>query len=150
MHRTRRALATLALSLALAAVTTATAAATPPTTTEDPHGQLVQRKALHQSELEATLARHQALGEQELAAERKALYQSELERTLARHRALGALAAQPAARAHPPAAGPSVDVLATLLFGLVGGLLGGAAAMAGWTTTTRRRAQRAGTMRSSP
>jgi hypothetical protein len=142
---------TLAVAVALVIATTAAAAAaTPPTATDDPHGQLAQRKALYQSELERTLARHHALGEQGLAAERKALYQSELERTLARHRALGALAAQPAVRAHPPAAGPGVDVLATLLIGLVGGLLGGAAAMAGWTTTTHRRAHRAGTLRSSP
>jgi hypothetical protein len=32
-----------------------------------------------------------------------------------------------------------VDVLATLLVGLVGGLVGGAAAMVGWTATTHRR-----------
>jgi hypothetical protein len=38
-----------------------------------------------------------------------------------------------------------VDVLATLLVGLVGGLLGGAVAMAGWTATTRRRAHRPAT-----
>jgi hypothetical protein len=155
MHRTRRALATLALSLALAAATTATAAATPPTTTEDPHGQLAQRKALHQSELDATLARHRALGAlglQEPGAQRTALYQSELDETLARHRALGALdaiatqpavAAQPAARTDPAAHGPGVDVLASLLVGLVGGMLGGAAVMVGWTATTRRRRPRA-------
>jgi hypothetical protein len=151
MHRTRRALATLAL----AAATTATAAATSPTTTEDPHGQLAQGKALHQSELDATLARHRALGAlglQEPVAQRKALYQSELDETLARHRALGALdaiatqpavAAQPAARTDPAAHGPGVDVLASLLVGLVGGMLGGAAVMVGWTATTRRRRPRA-------
>jgi hypothetical protein len=33
-------------------------------------------------------------------------------------------------------------VFATLLVGLVGGLVGGAAAMAGWTATTRRRVRR--------
>ena len=31
------------------------------------------------------------------------------------------------------------DVLATLLVGLIGGLVGGGAAMAGWTAATRRR-----------
>jgi hypothetical protein len=40
-------------------------------------------------------------------------------------------------RAAAPRAG--VNVAATLLLGLAGGLLGGAAAMAGWTATTRRR-----------
>jgi hypothetical protein len=110
--------------------------------------------------LEQTLVRqHHAVPaptERGLAAQRKALYQSELERTLARHRALGALdtiaappavAAQPAARTDPAAPNPDVDVPATLLVGLVGGLLGGAAVMVGWTATTRRRRPRAGTGR---
>jgi septum formation topological specificity factor MinE len=78
-----------------------------------------------------------------LAAQRKALYQSERERTLARHRALGAIADQPVTRTDPAAPSPGVDVLATLLVGLVGGLIGGAAAMLGWTATTRRRRPRA-------
>ena len=115
MHRTHQALITLALSLALVGATTAAAAATSPTGTQDQ------------------------------ADQRKALYQSERERTLARHRALGALdaqpavAAQPAARTHPAAPNSGVDVPATLLVGLVGGLLGGAAVMVGWTATTRPR-----------
>jgi hypothetical protein len=36
-----------------------------------------------------------------------------------------------------------VNVLATLLLGLIGGLIGGAAAMVGWTATTHRRRPRA-------
>jgi hypothetical protein len=36
-----------------------------------------------------------------------------------------------------------VDVVATVLIGLVGGLIGGAAAMIGWTATTRQRRPRA-------
>lgn len=145
MRRTHRALATLALGLALVGATTAVAAAAPPTGTQD---QTDQRKALYQSELERNLqARNQAgnevLAERGLAAQRKALYQSELERTLAWRRALGAVAAQPVARTDPAATSPDVDVLATLLVGLVGGLVGGAAAMLGWTATTRRRLSRA-------
>jgi hypothetical protein len=35
-----------------------------------------------------------------------------------------------------------VDVLATLLLGLVGGLVGGGAAIGGWTIATRRRLHR--------
>jgi hypothetical protein len=153
MRRTHQALATLALGLALISATTAVAAADPPTGTQ---GQADQRKALYQSEQERTLARHRALGAlgvQELVAQRQALSQSEQERTLARHRALGALdavaappasAARPAARSAPAAPGPdsSMDVLATLLIGLVGGLLGGAAVVVGWTATTRRRRPR--------
>jgi hypothetical protein len=144
MRRTHRALATLALGLALATATTA-AWATPPTGTTD---QADQRKALYQSELDRNLqlrtqAGNQVLAEHGLAAQRKAMYQSEQERTLARHRALGATATQPAARIDPAAPTAGVDVLATLLVGLVGGLVGGAAAMLGWTTTTRRHRTRA-------
>lgn len=118
MHRTHQALITLALSLALVGATTAAAAATSPTGTQDQ------------------------------ADQRKALYQSERERTLARHRALGALdaqpavAAQPAARTDPAAPNSGVDVPATPVVGLVGGLLGGAAVMVGWTATTRPRRPR--------
>jgi gas vesicle protein len=145
MRRTHRALATLALGLALVGATTAVAAAAPPTGTQD---QTDQRKALYQSELERNLqARNQpsnqVLAERGLAAQRKALYQSELERTLAWRRALGAVAVQPVARTDPAAPSPDVDVLATLLVGLVGGLVGGAAAMIGWTATTRRLRPRA-------
>jgi hypothetical protein len=67
------------------------------------------------------------------AAQRKALYQSELESNLATARAASA-----AAGTDPATFGPGVDRLATLLVGLVVGLLGGAAAMLGGTATTRR------------
>jgi hypothetical protein len=150
MSRAHKALATLALGLALAGGTTAVAAAaTSPTAIQD---QADQQKALYQSQLDTTLARHRALGAlsvQESVAQRQALSQSERERTLARHRALGAIAAppaiatQPAARTTPAAPDPGVDVPATLLVGLVGGLLGGTAVMVGWTATTRRRRPRA-------
>jgi hypothetical protein len=147
MRRTHQALITLALGLALVGATTAVAVAMPPTRSQDPHDQAA-RKAMYQSELERNLqlrtqADNEAAAEQKLAAQRKALYQSELERTLARHRALGAIADQPAAKPDPPAPNPGVDVVATLLVGLVGGLVGGAAAMVGWTATTRRRRPRA-------
>jgi hypothetical protein len=83
MHRTHRALATLALGLALVGATGAIAAAsTPPTRTPD---QANQRKALPQSEPDTTQARHCALGVLGVAAERQALYRSELDTTLARH-----------------------------------------------------------------
>jgi hypothetical protein len=118
--------ATLSLGMALAP-----AAAATPTAIEDPHGQLARRTALDQSEPGTTLARHRALGAlglQEPVAQPKAPSQSKRDTTLARHRALGALAAQPAATTRPaaPAPGPGVDVVATLLVGLVGGLVGGA------------------------
>jgi hypothetical protein len=114
MRPTRKALATLALGLALATATTAAGTTTP-------------------------------TGTQDRTDQRKALYQSEQERTLARHRALDAIAAEPAAEADPAAPSPGVDVAATLLVGLVGGLLGGAAVMVGWTATIRRRRPRTAT-----
>jgi hypothetical protein len=135
MRRTHQALATLALGLALVTATTA-AWATPPTGTQD---QADQRRPLYQPQPDRNLQQRAQAG-------------SEQERTLARHRALGTLdtiaaqpanAAQPAAKTDPAAPGPGVDLLATLLVGLVGGLLGGAAVVVGWTATTRRRRPRA-------
>ena len=141
MRRTRKALATLALGL-LVGATTAAAAADPPTATPD---QADQRKALYQSELERNLqqrtqADNQVAVGHGLAAQRKALYQSELEHNLAT--AADRTATQPSAQTDP-APSPDVDVVATLLIGLVGGLVGGAAAMIGWTATTHRRRPRA-------
>jgi hypothetical protein len=124
MRRTHQALITLALGLAVVGATTAVAAAAPPTATQD---QADQRMALSQSERERTLARHRALGALDTIATPPAS------------------AAQPAAKTTPAAPNPGVDVPATLLVGLVGGLLGGAAAMVGWTATTRRRRPRAAT-----
>jgi hypothetical protein len=124
MRRTHQALATLALGLALVGATTAAAAAaTTPTGTQDPPGH-VARTATSQSERERTLARHRALGEVgDIAAP-------------------PAIAAQPAVRTDPAAPDPGVDVPATLLVGLVGGLVGGAAVAVGWTAATRRRRPR--------
>jgi hypothetical protein len=145
MRRTHKALATLALSLALVGATTA-AWATPPTATPDQADQ-VARKALYQSELERTLqqrteADNQVAVGHGLVAQRRALYQSELERNLATAAAADRAATRPSAETDP-APSPGVDMVATLLVGLVGGLVGGAAAMIGWTATTHRRRPRA-------
>jgi hypothetical protein len=95
MRRIRRTLVGLALGLALAATTTAAAAAMPPTAAQDRHDQLVQRKALYQSELEHNLAARAAV----------------------------AVAAYPAARTAPAVPSPGVVVPVTLLIGLVGAWL---------------------------
>ena len=143
MRRTHKALATLALGLALATATTAAAAAAPPTGTQD---QADQRKALYQSELERNLQQRTKAGNEVAVghglAARKALYQSELERNLATAAAADRAAIRPSAPTDPAAPAPGVDVGVTLLIGLVGGLVGGAAAMLGWTATTRRRRPR--------
>jgi hypothetical protein len=116
MSQTHRALAMLALSLALVAATTAVAAAaTPPTGIEDQHDRLLRNLNAAQAE------RTQAAVEQARSMERN-------------------LKVTPA---ESPAPSPGVDVVATLLVGLIGGLVGGAAAMLGWTATTHRRRPRA-------
>jgi hypothetical protein len=136
--RTLRVIATAGAVAATLLLGTVAAAATTPTGTQDQTDQGTAQ--------ERTLARHRALGALDTLAAQPAA--GEPERTLARHRALGALdtlaapaaiAAQPAARTDPAVPSPGVDVLATLLVGLVGGLIGGAAAVVGWTAMTRRR-----------
>jgi hypothetical protein len=47
--------------------------------------------------------------------------------------------AAPGTNPSPAAASSHVDALATLLLGLLGGVVGGAAAVLGWTTSARRR-----------
>jgi hypothetical protein len=86
MYRTQRALAALALGLALVGATTAVAAADP------------------------------ATGTQQQTDQRKALYQSELEQNLATARAAGAVAGQPAAAADPAAPGPGRPPSEPLVF----------------------------------
>jgi ABC-type phosphate/phosphonate transport system substrate-binding protein len=157
---THRALTVLALSAALAIGTTAVAVAA-----EDLNE---QRKALYQSELDhnlkaaapvedqndrllrgietAAAARTQAAIEQARAGERQfaaTAAQSAVEQVRAGERNLGpaapvvTVAPQPV----PAATGRGLDPLAVLLLGLVGGLVVGAAATAGWTAH-RRHAHR--------
>jgi hypothetical protein len=130
MSRTYRALTTLALGLALAATTAATAGAA-----EDVNG---QRKALYQSEMEQNLAGQAARSQAartEAAVERaRALERQAGERNLGPVPVV-TLAPQPV----PSATGRDVDLVAIALLALVGGLIGGAAATAGWTAASRRR-----------
>ena len=124
MSQTHRALAMLALSLALVAATTAVAAAaTPPTGIEDQHDRLLRNLNAAQAE------RSQAAVEQARS----------MERDFTPGPATPVVAAQPDA----PVPDAGVNVTATILLGLVGGLVGGAAAMLGWTATTHRRRPRA-------
>jgi hypothetical protein len=129
MSRTHRALAMLALSLALATATATVAAAAPSPTTgiEDQNDRLLRNLQAAQAE------RTQAAVVQARS----------LERDLTPVPAVDVAAAQPVVRPDVAAPGTSVDVLATLLFGLVGGLVGGSAAIGGWMIATRRRMHRA-------
>jgi hypothetical protein len=148
MSRTNRALTMLALSAALAIGTTTVAVAAQPT--QDLNE---QRKALYQAELEQNLAagtaaqpvaedQHDRLlrGIEAAAAGRT---QAAVEQARAGERSLDpapvvTIAPQPV----PAATGRGVEPLAVLVLGLIGGLAGGAAAMAGWTAANRRHAHR--------
>jgi hypothetical protein len=127
MSRTHRALAVLALSLAVATATTAVAAAAPSpgTAVEDHNDRLLRNQRAAQAE------RTQAA---------VALARS-MERDLTPVPAADVVAAQPTVRTDPAVPGAAVE--ATLLLGLVGGLVGGGAAIGGWVVTTRRRVHRA-------
>jgi hypothetical protein len=125
MSRTHQALAVLALSLAVATATTAVAAAAPPI--EDHNDRLLRNLRAGQAErtqAAVTLARS-------------------MERDLTPVPAVAPVAAQPGGRPDPVTPAAAVDVLATLLLGLVGGLVGGGAAIGGWIVATRRRLHRA-------
>jgi hypothetical protein len=65
-----------------------------------------------------------------------------MERNLVPAPAVDVAAAQPIVRPDVTTPGASVAVLATLLLGVVGGLVGGGAAIGGWAITTRRRGRR--------
>jgi hypothetical protein len=137
MSRPLRLLAVLALGVALATATTAVAAAAQPSqpTTEDLDE---QRKGLYQSELEHNLQQQRNQAEPTRAV-------VELFRSMERNSPPVTTTARPATPqpAAPPAPATAVPrpvgMVASLLLGLVGGLVGGCAALAGWTAATRRR-----------
>jgi hypothetical protein len=171
MSRTHRALAMLTLSLALFGATTAAAvAATPPTGVEDQNDRRL--RSLQAARAERTLAavernrsmeRHfnaTTTGTSPAAIEDRllrSLKAEQAERTLAavalarsmeHNLAPVPVAAAAAAAPAPPAvrpdqATPGAEVLATLLLGLAGGLVGGGVVIGGWIIGNRRRTHRA-------
>jgi hypothetical protein len=165
MSRTHRALTVLALSLALATGTTAVAGAAPqiPSAVEDQNDRLLRSLEIGQAAATQAAVEQVRAGERAFAATAAVSVEDQNDRLL-RGLEAGQAARTPAAveevragernfdlgpvvtvapQPIPATTGRGLDPLAALLLGLVGGLAGGAAAMAGWTTASRRHAHRA-------
>jgi hypothetical protein len=131
MGRPLRLLTVLALGVVLAIATSAAAVAAQPTppTVEDQHDRRLRNLRAEQAE------RTQAALERFRAGERNFVPDPDL---------ISDEAALPSARPAPDLPAPAVPrpgigVVASLLLGLVGGVIGGCAAVAGWAAATRRR-----------
>ena len=129
--RPLRLLALLAMGVALATMTGAATLAMPPppTTIENQNERRTPNPLVEEAQ------RSRAAVELFRSGERNFVQDPDI---------LGDVATPPQARPIPdrsiPAAPrPGVGVVASLLLGLVGGVVGGGAALAGWTATTRRR-----------
>ena len=128
MGRPLRLLAVLALSVALASATAVAVAAqpTPPTNNQNnrpPRNPLVEeaQRSREAVELFRSMERN-FVPDPEIIGDRTA-----------------PPTANPAPVPAPVVPRPGVGVVASLLLGLVGGVVGGCAALAGWAATTRRR-----------
>ena len=128
MVRPLRLLAALAMGVALATTTGATTIAMPPppTTIENQEDRRPLAEEAQRSRAAVELFR---------SGERNFIPDPDI---------IGDVATPPQARQVPDRPVPAVPragvgVVASLLLGLVGGVVGGCAALAGWTATTRRR-----------
>ena len=130
MGRPLRLLAGLALGAALAIGTSAAAVAAQPTppTVEDQHDRRLRNLRAEQAE------RTQAALELFRAGERNFVPDPDLISDVATPPP-----ASPAPVPAPAVPRPGIGVVASLLLGLVGGMVGGCAALAGWAAATRRR-----------
>ena len=130
MVRPPRLLAVLAICVALATATTATAIAMPPppTTIQD------QNDPRPPNPLAEEARRSRAAVELFRSGERNFVPDPDI---------IGGVAppqARPVPdRPVPAVPRPGIGMVASLLLGLVGGVVGGCAALAGWTAATRRR-----------
>jgi hypothetical protein len=142
MTRTNRALTVLALSLAIAATTSAVAVAADSTPSAVEQARAAERDFAASAAQPVADDQNDRLlrGVEAAAADRT---QAAVQQVRAGDRNLGpapvvTIAPQPV----PAADGRGIDPLAVLLLGLVGGLAGGAAILAGWTAASRRHAHR--------
>lgn len=138
MRRTHRALVMLALGC-LALVATITTAVAEPVAPTGNSGQTAQRKALYESELEHNLQRR-GLATASLTDPSATKLSEPEQRRIARVPDPFVPPA-PTAAGNPglEAPGGNLDAVAALL---LGGLVGGAAAVIGWSISTRRRLPR--------
>jgi hypothetical protein len=123
MVRPRRLLALLATCVALATATAAAAQPTPPPI-EDQHDRGLRNLRAEQAE------RTEAAVEPFRFGERNFVPDPDI---------IGDVAAEPPTNPIPAVPQPEVGVVASLLLGLVGGVVGGCAALAGWTAAAARR-----------
>jgi hypothetical protein len=130
MGRPLRLLTVLALGVVLAIATSAAAVAAQPTppTIEDQHDRRLRNLRAERAE------RTQAALERFRAGERHFVPDPDLISDVAT-----SPPASPAPVPAPAVPRPGIGVVASLLLGLVGGVIGGCAALAGWAAATRRR-----------
>ena len=124
MSRPLRLLAALVLWVALASATVAAAAQPTPPSIDDQNDRRLRSLRVEQAE------RTQAGMELFRSGERTFAPDPDV---------VGDVVAPTRARPVPAVPRPGVGVAASLLLGLVGGVVGGCAVLAGWATTTRRR-----------
>jgi hypothetical protein len=131
MRRSVRLLAVLALGIALATATATAALGGPPTSPsiDDRNDRPLRNPLAEEAQRSRAAVELFRSGERTFAPDPDII---------------GDVATPPQARPVParpvPAAPrPGVGVVASLLLGLVGGVVGGVAALAGWTAATRRR-----------
>ena len=126
MSRPLRLLAVLALGVALATATAvaATAAQPTPPTAEDQHDRRLRNLGAEQADRIQTAMNLFRSGERNFVPDPDIL---------------GDVAAPPQVRPVPAISESGVGMVATVLLGLAGGVIGGCAVLAGWTVATRRR-----------
>ena len=126
MDRPLRLLAVLAMGVALVTATSAAAIAAQPTppTAEDQHDRRLRNLRAEQAERTQTAMK---------------LFRSGEHNFVPAPDSSANVAAPSFVRPVPAVPRPGVGLAASLLLGLVGGVVGGCAVLAGWTTATRRR-----------
>jgi hypothetical protein len=128
MGRSLRLLAALVLWVALASATVAAAAQPTPPSIDDQNDRRLRSLRVEQAERTQAGVERFRSGERTFAADPDIIGDI-----------VAPPHANPASVPAPVVPRPGVGVVASLLLGLVGGVVGGCAVLAGWATATRRR-----------